>query len=131
MFDSRLVGRAVFNLVNNALGAISDAVKNKIIELPASGFNVWVSASAVTTGSFPDGKYCLIEVRDDGPGVPPEIKETLFTPHAVSTTPGGTGIGTRFVRSVADAHGGYVGLDSEPGKGARFWIKLPLEQAGP
>ena len=127
-FDSRLVGRAVFNLVNNALGAISDAVKNKIIELPADGFNVWITASSKTSGSFPDGAYCRIDVRDDGPGVPPAIKETLFTPHAVSTTPGGTGIGTRFVRSVADAHGGHVGLESEPGKGARFWIKLPLEQ---
>jgi signal transduction histidine kinase len=127
-FDSRLVGRAVFNLVNNALGAISDAVKKKIIELPDGGFNVWVSASSEPSGMFPEGSYCMIDVRDDGPGVPPEIKETLFTPNAISTTPGGTGIGTRFVRSVADAHGGHVGLDSEPGKGARFWMKLPLEQ---
>jgi signal transduction histidine kinase len=130
MFDSRLVGRAVFNLVNNALGAISDAVKKKIIDIPRGGFNVWVTASAVTTGSFPDGGYCLLEVCDDGPGVPPEIKETLFTPNAISTTPGGTGIGTRFVRSVADAHSGQVGLESEPGTGARFWIKLPLVQPG-
>ncbi len=128
MFDSRLVGRAVFNLVNNALGAISDAVKKKVIELPSGGFNVWVSVSAVKDGSFPDGGYCLIEVRDDGPGVPPGIKETLFTPHAISTTPGGTGIGTRFVRSVADTHHGQVGLESEAGKGARFWMKLPLSQ---
>jgi len=127
-FDSRLVGRAVFNLVNNALGAISDAVKKKIIEIPPTGFNVWVSAMSESSGSFPDGGYCLIEVRDDGPGVPPEIKETLFTPNAISTTPGGTGIGTRFVRSVADAHGGLVGLESEPGKGAAFWMKLPLNQ---
>ena len=94
MFDSRLVGRAVFNLVNNALGAISDAVKNKIIELPSRGFNVWVTATSVTSGKYPDGGYCLVEVRDDGPGVPTEIKETLFTPQAISTTPGGTGIGT-------------------------------------
>lgn len=127
-FDSRLVGRAVFNLVNNALGAISDAVKRKALDLPAKGFHVWVSATAETTGHFPDGRYCLIEVRDDGPGVPDTIKETLFTPQAISTTPGGTGIGTRFVRSVADAHHGLVGVNSEPGEGAHFWMKLPLER---
>ena len=123
-FDRRLLGRAVFNLVNNALGAVNDAVKKKVIELRPEGFNIWTRLSAVTGGVFPDGDYCLIEVRDDGPGIPPRVKDSLFTPKAISTTPGGTGIGTRFVKSVADAHGGEVGVDSEPGCGAKFWLKL-------
>ena len=126
-FDRRLLGRAIFNLVNNALGAVSDAVKKKTLELRPEGFNIWVRISAVTEGAFPDGNYCLIEAQDDGPGIPARVKESLFTPKAISTTPGGTGIGTRFVKSVADAHGGAVGVDSEPGCGARFWLKLPLK----
>lgn len=128
-FDRRLVGRAVFNLVNNALGAISDAVKRKVLELPAGGFHVWVRVTAARAGTFPEGGYCRIEVQDDGPGISERVKQTLFTPQALSTTPGGTGIGTRFVKSVADAHGGQVGVESEPGHGACFWIKLPLHQA--
>jgi signal transduction histidine kinase len=125
-FDNRLLGRAIFNLVNNALGAINDAVKKKKLEMRPGGFNIRIGATAVTEGTFPDGNYCRITVEDDGPGIPPEVKETLFTTRTISTTPGGTGIGTRFIKSVADAHHGTVGVISELGCGACFWIKLPL-----
>lgn len=125
-FDRRLLGRAVFNLVNNALGAISEAVQRRTLTLRPSGFNVWVRARAVLDGTFPEGGCCLIEVQDDGPGIPERVKSLLFTPQVISTTPGGTGIGTRFVKSVAEAHGGLVGVESQVGAGARFWIKLPL-----
>jgi signal transduction histidine kinase len=125
-FDRRLLGRAIFNLVNNALGAINDAVKKRTLALRPEGYNVWVRATAVTEGAYPVGRYCLIEVQDDGPGIPPHVKASLFTQNTISTTPGGTGIGTRFVKSVANAHNGYVGVESEPGCGALFWIKLPL-----
>lgn len=125
-FDRRLVGRAVYNLVNNALCAINDAVRKGTLELRA--FHIFVRASVVTEGEFPKGGYCLIEVEDDGPGIPQRVRESLFTPHTISTTQGGTGIGTRFVKSVADAHGGQVGVRSEPGQGACFWLKLPLSQ---
>jgi signal transduction histidine kinase len=127
-FDPRLVGRAVYNLVNNGLSAINDAVKKKELEFRSAGYNIWVRLSAVSEGAFPEGGFCLIEVQDDGPGIPDRVLESLFTPRTISTTPGGTGIGTRFVKSVADAHGGEVGVESELGQGARFWMKLPLQQ---
>ena len=128
-FDRRLLGRAVFNLVNNALGAISDAVKKRTLELRPEGFNIRVRISAVPQGDFPNGNYCLVETLDDGPGIPPHVKASLFSPQgAISTTPGGTGIGTRFVKSVADAHSGAVGVESDPGCGARFWMKLPMRR---
>ncbi len=125
-FDSRLLGRAIYNLVNNALGAINDSVKKKKLEMRAGGFNIRIAATAMSEGVFPDGNYCRITVRDDGPGIPDDVKESLFTTKTISTTPGGTGIGTRFVKSVADAHHGTVGVISELGDGACFWIKLPL-----
>ncbi|MCW3097316.1 MAG: hypothetical protein JWL77_2934 [Chthonomonadaceae bacterium] len=125
-FDSRLLGRAIFNLVNNALGAINDAVKKKKLEMRPGGFHIRIGATTVTEGVFPEGNYCRITVEDDGPGIPPEVKASLFTTQTISTTPGGTGIGTRFVKSVADAHQGTVGVISEPGAGSCFWIKLPL-----
>lgn len=125
-FDRRLLGRAIYNLVNNALGAMDDAVKKGLLEL--RDFHVTVRAKIVQAGTFPEGNYCLIEVQDDGPGIPPRVKEVLFTPQAISTTPGGTGIGTRFVKDVAVQHRGLVGVESELGHGALFWIKLPLTQ---
>ena len=109
-----------------AQGALDDAVKRKVMELRP--FNVWIRATAVVEGEFPNGGYCLIEVMDDGPGIPTRIRDLLFTPLAMSTTPGGTGIGTRFVKSVANAHHGQVGVESELGHGARIWMKLPLKQ---
>jgi len=127
-FDQRLLSRAVFNLVNNALGAISDAVRRK--QMSYRPFHIWVRASAVEEGVFPEGNYCLIEVQDDGPGIPDRVKHSLFTPQTISTTVGGTGIGTRFVKSVADAHDGCVGVQSELGEGALFWLKLPLKPDG-
>nr|WP_075060749.1 ATP-binding protein [Chthonomonas calidirosea] len=72
--------------------------------------------------------YCRIEVEDDGPGMPEQVKKSLFTSATISTTPGGTGIGTRFVKNVADIHGGRVGVESELGQGARFWLDLPMER---
>lgn len=127
-FDSRLVGRAVYNLVNNALGAIYDAVRKRELDYRQEGYNVWVRLAYMAEGTFPEGSFCRIEVQDDGPGIPQRVLDSLFTAQAISTTPGGTGIGTRFVRSVADAHHGRVGVESTLGEGALFWLKLPLEQ---
>lgn len=123
--DKRLLGRAVFNLVNNAILAIADAVNKKRLDY-RNEYNVKVKLTSKRDGTFPEGNYCLIEVIDDGAGVPAKVMPTLFTPNVLSTTPGGTGIGTRFVKSVADAHGGLVGVKSEEGQGATFWLKLPL-----
>jgi signal transduction histidine kinase len=128
-FDRRLLGRAVYNLVNNALGAINDAVKKGTLEIRPR-FHVWVRASVQREGIFPDGDYCQIEVEDDGAGIPPNVKASLFTSHTISTTPGGTGIGTRFVKDVSDRHGGRVGVESEFGHGAKFWLRLPLATEG-
>ena len=126
-FDRRLVGRAVFNLVNNGLLAISEAVKKRQLELRPEGFNIWIRLSTVYDNDNTGKQFCEIEVKDDGPGIPGRVKDSLFTQNAISTTDGGTGIGTRFVKSVADAHFGSVGVVSEVGEGARFWMHLPLK----
>ena len=67
-----------------------------------------------------------IEVADTGRGMPPEVRERLFTDRAISTKPGGTGLGTRIVKNVVDAHGGKIWVESELGKGTTFFIRLPL-----
>jgi signal transduction histidine kinase len=73
----------------------------------------------------------VIEVRDTGSGMPPDVLATLFTDQAVSTTPGGTGLGTRIVARVAEIHGGTVEAESRVGEGTRVRLTLPMRRGGP
>jgi signal transduction histidine kinase len=65
-----------------------------------------------------------LQVRDDGPGIPVEIRERLFEPF-VSGRPGGTGLGLPIVQRAVEAHRGLVFVDSAPGAGTTFTILLP------
>jgi signal transduction histidine kinase len=81
-----------------------------------------------------DGAYAVLEVSDSGPGILPE--ETthifeLFGQGAVGRDPrrGGLGIGLHLVKRLTELHGGHVGVNSRPGEGSTFWIRLPLTLA--
>jgi signal transduction histidine kinase len=101
---------ALYNLINNA-----------IPETPVEG-------SVTVVGWLgPDGNTVVIRVVDTGGGMPPEIRDRLFTKEAISGKPGGTGLGTKIVKDVVDAHGGTISVDSEPGKGTTFTIELPIQ----
>ena len=69
-------------------------------------------------------------VADDGPGIPAEAKERIFerfyrVDRARSRETGGTGLGLSIVKHIVQSHGGKVWVESEPGKGARFFFTLP------
>jgi signal transduction histidine kinase len=70
------------------------------------------------------------EVADDGPGIPPELQERIFTPF-FSAREGGTGLGLALVERIVQAHRGMVTVHSEPGHGTVFRVELPLEPPGP
>ncbi|MCU0658084.1 MAG: HAMP domain-containing histidine kinase [Polyangiaceae bacterium] len=74
-----------------------------------------------------DGDALWIEIRDQGPGISPgniaRIWDRFFTTHRDH---GGTGLGLAIVKAVVEAHGGRVGVRSEPGHGSLFWVRLPL-----
>jgi len=74
--------------------------------------------------------WILIDVTDDGPGLPAEAKEKLFQPFAGSARDGGTGLGLVIVHDIAKVHGGDVELlDPEnANQGATFLIKLPARR---
>ena len=70
----------------------------------------------------------VLTVADEGPGVEPALRPRVFDPYY--TTKGeGTGLGLAIVRQAAEAHGGTVVVESQPGRGATFRIRLPA--AGP
>jgi signal transduction histidine kinase len=67
-----------------------------------------------------------VEVQDTGRGMPEHVRARLFTDQAISTTAGGTGLGTRIVAGVVRRHNGTITVQSAEGAGTTFTIRLPL-----
>ncbi len=67
----------------------------------------------------------VVEVADDGPGVPPEAVERIFNPF-FTTKPQGSGLGLAIVRKIVDAHDGHIDVETAPGQGTRFRVTLPV-----
>jgi signal transduction histidine kinase len=109
--DAEHLRRVFENLFTNSIQAMPD------------GGLVWLRAVAL------DGK-AYIDVTDNGPGVPIEIRERLFEPFVSHGKLGGTGLGLAIAQSIVEAHGGTISLKPTDAPGAGFSIILPLDQPG-
>lgn len=107
--DPELLYQVALNLLVNAVQAVD------------AGGRV-----TVTTGRAANG-YVRFEVRDDGRGIPDEIREKLFRPFATGRD-GGIGLGLTFVQRVVYEHQGHIEVESAPGRGACFRVDLPCEK---
>ena len=95
--------------------------------------SVAVTAREVTReedGALPlDGLHpiptIVVEVTDDGPGVPPELADKIFSAF-FTTKAQGSGLGLAIVRKIVDAHDGRIDLTSRPGTGTKFRVTLPV-----
>jgi signal transduction histidine kinase len=98
------------NLVGNAIKFMGDSARREV---------------RVHTRDL--GRTVRVEVEDTGPGVPPELRSSIFLPHvrAADAVVPGFGLGLATVRQLAEGHGGKVGLESDVGAGSRFWFELP------
>ena len=67
----------------------------------------------------------MIEVADNGPGLPPRARERLFQPFSGSARPGGSGLGLAIARELMRAHGGDIRLLRSTGEGSAFELELP------
>lgn len=76
-----------------------------------------------------EGERAVLEVEDQGPGIPAEKRARIFEPY-FTTKAAGTGLGLAICARIAQEHGGALGVESEPGRGARFTLTLPLADAG-
>jgi len=107
--DERRLFNAFYNLINNAIPEV----------LPGGSVSmrgeVDVEADAL-----------VISVADTGRGMPPDVRDSLFTTRVVSRKAGGTGLGTKIVKDVVDAHKGSIKVESKLGVGTTVYIRLPL-----
>jgi two-component system NtrC family sensor kinase len=81
----------------------------------------------VSTRPLPGQDGLEIVVQDDGPGIPPELMQKIFDPF-FTTKEKGTGLGLSVVYGIVERHKGRVTVESEPGKGTRFTIRLPASR---
>ncbi len=114
--DEDLLHRTIANLLLNAVQAARGPV------------GVTISIHGVAEPDLPPGsgieRGVRLVIRDNGPGIPDEIREHLFEPF-VSARPGGSGLGLAIVQRAVEAHGGLVLVESARGAGTTFTIFLP------
>ncbi len=111
--DAMMLRRGVDNLVRNAVQAAAALHVDGGGEVRVEGARI--------------GDTAVIEVRDNGPGVPPDDVERIFDPY-YTTKPEGTGLGLPIVKKVVLEHGGTVECAANEGGGALFTVRLPLAE---
>lgn len=104
--DANLLRGAVLNLLVNAQQA-----------MPKGG--------EIEVSTEKNGTHAILRVRDTGDGIAPEHLDKIFHLY-FSTKPGGTGLGLPMAKRIVEEHGGTVAVESRPGQGSLFTIRLPL-----
>ncbi|GAB4024254.1 sensor histidine kinase [Spirosoma koreense] len=110
--------RVILNLVLNACYAVNERSKKQI-----DGYKPTIT---VLSQKLPD--HIEVKIRDNGDGIPEDIRKKLFTPFFTTKPAGkGTGLGLSLSREIiTELHNGSLSVDSEPGKFTEFNISLPL-----
>jgi len=114
------------------LQVMNNLLNNAIIHAPQSD-RIDMRLSRTNTDSGPP--HALVEVRDYGPGIPPENMKTVFNRfYQISDderkSSSGLGLGLYIARGIIEQHGGEITVQSKPGAGSSFIIRLPLIDAG-
>lgn len=107
---SRRAQQIVFNLLKNAVQAVG-------------------TEGRVTFRSYQDDTCVVLEVEDDGPGIPAENRSQLFDPF-FTTKATGTGLGLWIVYRLVESMRGVIEVESQPGHGSRFQVTLPTTEVG-
>ena len=111
--DERQLEQVFANLVKNAVDAMGG--KGQITAV----------SNLVKKGNI---SYCRVQLHDNGPGIPADLRDRVFHPYVTSKADG-TGLGLAIVERILFDHQGRVWFESEPGFGTTFFLDLPLESA--
>jgi signal transduction histidine kinase len=136
------IGRVILNLINNAFYAVNK--RSKDIERAASPSgagdkggqvqeNMYAPTVSITTSLTTNSQQptansqLLIAIKDNGSGIPAQIKDKIFQPFFTTKPTGqGTGLGLSLAYDIVKAHGGELTLESKEGVGTEFTIRIPI-----
>jgi two-component system, OmpR family, sensor kinase len=113
------------------VSGVRDDLHRLVLNLIENAIRHTPPGTHVRAGTHVEDADAVLVVEDDGPGIPPELQRRIFERFVRGGRDGGrgSGLGLAIVRAVAESHGGTVTLDEpEHGTGARFVIRIPLEQ---
>jgi signal transduction histidine kinase len=120
--DPTELKQVVFNLAVNAQDALEG---HGHLVLRAGNREVEARAAHEVPEARP-GRYVEITVQDDGPGIPAEVRQRIFDPFFTTKGVGkGTGLGLAIAYGVVRSHGGWLEVESEPGRGSTFRALIP------
>jgi signal transduction histidine kinase len=115
------IGRVLQNLLGNAFYAVAERSRER-----PGGDGAYAPAVAVRTRRA--GEAVVVEVEDNGAGIPEAIREHVFEPFFTTKPTGtGTGLGLSLAYDIVQSHGGTLAFESAAGRGTRFVLTLPLE----
>ena len=113
-FDRDQVKRVMINLLDNAVSAFSEAALSR----PGGA---WVELRTEYEETL---QIARLVVRDNGPGMTPDVLERVFEPY-FSTKKEGTGLGLAIVKRIINDHNGVIRVESQKGEGTQFLVELP------
>jgi len=109
--------RVLLNLVTNARDAMASS---------GGTIRIGISERKVASGVGPPGAYVVLEVTDDGRGMSEETQQHIFEPFFTTKSPDNNcGLGLSVVYRIVEACGGFLHVDSAPGKGTTIAVYLP------
>ena len=120
--DRAQLEQVVLNLVNNAEQALR----------PGADADHGPVVAHVTIRTHYENQEAILEVEDNGPGIPEGVRAHIWDPFwTTKAEGGGTGLGLTVVHGIVADHGGTIALETAPGIGARFVVRLPVISEGP
>ncbi len=114
--------------LDNGLPALwldPDQIRQVVVNLVKNAAEAVEERGMLAVATHREGDFLVMEVQDDGCGIPPEKHQEVFDPF-FTTKPQGTGLGLAISQKIIEDHGGTIRLSSEAGKGAKFSVHLPI-----
>ncbi|HEY9713569.1 MAG TPA: HAMP domain-containing sensor histidine kinase, partial [Chroococcales cyanobacterium] len=124
------------SLVNSTVDAVVLAEEGRLAQvlsnLMSNAIKFSPAGTTVEVSSIVEGAMCKIMVRDQGPGIPEEMRDSVFERFKQLPTAqrrAGSGLGLAFCKEIIKCHNGEIGVESEIGKGSLFWFTVQLAPA--